>query len=318
MPATKRAMTQIKSKAPLDLGTRACLIRLKMQRWDEFVTDQVVTDEVQSSHKVTEDMVRVRKRLIPSRITRAVSTAINNLRRYHEAHTLPWSDDRYRVLPGALWMQYHADMAGLRDALDTALADFVPVYSGWLTDQVAANNTGVLGDTFNADDYPAPSTIVARYSVVIRPRPFSTASDWRLEVGEESANAIRSVVEAEIQETVDAAMKDIWLRFQDVLTKAAERLKKFGQPKPDAKPSKKNKKTKTETFRDSLLDNVTSLLALVPALNITGDPKITEFAGRVQTEIAAYTPKQLREDEALRVKVTESVEDVLAKMADYL
>ena len=317
---------KIQSTKQIDLGTRACLVRLKMSRWDEFTTDQVITDEVSSKHLVDPSMGRWRKRLIPSRLTRAVSTAINDLRRYNETHTLPWGDDRYRVLPGAGFMQYSADMATLQQKLKIELDKLVPVYRDWLTEQEALKTSGavagasaaaVLGDTFDRNDYPDPDELVSQYSVEIRPRPLPTVGDFRIDLGNQQTETIRAMVENDLNETVAAAMKDIWLRFQDVLTKATERLKACGKPKPSGKKTTKGKE-KTETFRDSLLENISDLLAIVPALNITEDPAITEFAGRIKTEVVAYSPAQLREDVALRNTVVASVDDILSKMGAFL
>ena len=71
-------------------------------------------------------------------------------------------------------------------------------------------------------------------------------------------------------------------------------------------------------FRDSLVDNITDLLDVVPVLNVIGDPVITTFADEIRQKLTANSPEVLRDDAKIRKAVLVQAEDILAKMANYL
>jgi hypothetical protein len=120
---------------------------------------------------------------------------------------------------------------------------------------------------------------------------------------------IKDSIEAESKATIEAAMKDVYARLHEVISHAAERLRAYKVTSDDKVEGR---------FRDSLITNIIELLDVVPALNLTDDPKLRQFATTIRKEITAYAPEVLRDDERIRTQVASKAEEILKKMEAYL
>ncbi len=75
--------------------------------------------------------------------------------------------------------------------------------------------------------------------------------------------------------------------------------------------------TRLHPFRDSLVENVRSLLEIMPRLNITGDAHIERVRQELADKVACHDPETLREDRILRAEVVDAASGILAQMEGY-
>ena len=75
--------------------------------------------------------------------------------------------------------------------------------------------------------------------------------------------------------------------------------------------------TRLHPFRDSLIENVRSLLEIMPRLNLTGDAEIERVRQELATKVACHEPEALREDRTLRAEVVDAAAGILSQMEGY-
>jgi hypothetical protein len=91
-------------------------------------------------------------------------------------------------------------------------------------------------------------------------------------------------------------MSDAWDRLHDCLSKMSEKL--AGQDK--------------QIFRDSLVNNAVDLCSLLTKLNVTNDSKLETARKQLESALIGVTPKDLRDDDALRRDTKAKVDEILS------
>ena len=76
----------------------------------------------------------------------------------------------------------------------------------------------------------------------------------------------------------------------------AERLKAY-------KPAVRKGDTTEGQFRDSLVENVRSLVGLLPAFNLTGDDLLADITARMERDLCSLDASELRDDAKARKAV---------------
>jgi hypothetical protein len=128
-------------------------------------------------------------------------------------------------------------------------------------------------------------------------------------LGDDHVAKIRAEIAARNAELVENANRDLWQRLQEVTSRLVERLSAF-----DVDPVAG---TRLHPFRDSLIENVRSLLEIMPRLNITGDTRIERVRQDLADKVARHDPESLREDRILRAEVVDAASGILAQMEGY-
>jgi hypothetical protein len=154
-----------------------------------------------------------------------------------------------------------------------------------------------LGDLFNADEYPSADSLTSKFRFKMNYMPLPDAGDWRVSIGNETEDALRSQYEGYYATQLQAAMGDVWRRAHDALTKMSERL--------DYADDMTRK-----VFRDSLVSNVTDIIELLGACNVTGDPVMSAAQRDLDEAMRGITPDALREDPYLRAETRRKVNEV--------
>ncbi len=166
-----------------------------------------------------------------------------------------------------------------------------------------------LNGLFDPKDYPAPAHIKEKFGVRRCFMPVAHPDDFRVRLGDAHVAQIRAEIEARNAELIDNANRDLWQRVQEVTSRLVERLSAFQiDPVTGAR---------VHPFRDSLIENVMSLLEIMPRLNITGDAGIERVRQELAENVARYEPEALREDPHLRAKVVDAASGILVQLEGY-
>ena len=257
---------------------RAMLINLSVQQWTARRHDAAASKEIAKAHGAA-NAGRFNKLLIDTEFLKPISAATSKLRDYHYEHTLPWADDGRRLLPSQMYFTYTSAMRDLRDKFNEAVNDFVVKYP-----QLVQAERKRLGSLYRPEDYP--QDIRARFGVTISPEPVPAANDFRVDIGDDIAK-VRQEIEAETAERTKRALADSWNRVREVVTHVHDRLS-----------------DKDAIFRDSLIENVSSLIDVLGALNFTNDPGLeaarTAMQDLIKSPVSLRTNMKLREDVARR------------------
>jgi hypothetical protein len=288
------------------LATKAVLANVTIRRWTGRRLDRKITDEVNKANDADEDAGRYNKLLLPKKAFAELNQVVRAARTRHYVMTLPWQDEGSRILPSELYPEFAKDFQKFRQEFNAAADGFAKAYPNFLGAQKKR-----LGKMWKAEDYPDPSKVRRMFDFDVYVLPCPTSNDFRVKLGKEHEADIRSDLEDRMKKALAEAMKDPVQRITEVVGKLSERLKKY-------KPGDKEKGVKTEgTFRDSLVDNIKELAAILPAFNLTGDARLTKLTEAITKELCASDAEKLRDDENVRKKVAKSA-DAILKQAESL
>ena len=275
------------------ISTAAMLVELSIGTWTGRKLDKRASQDVTASNHADKGVANVHKKLLGDCAELdAVQKFTANARNTHYAMTMPWSDTGLRLLPTTQYFKYTQEMTALQTEYQRLVQNFLDAYS-WEIQNAQLK----LGDLFNSDEYPTADSLTSKFRFKMNYMPLPDAGDWRVSIGDETASALRSQYEGYYATQLQSAMGDVWRRAHDALTKMSERL--------DYADNNTRK-----VFRDSLVSNVTDMIELLGACNVTGDPVMTRAQRDLDDAMRGITPDALREDVYLRAETKRRVDEV--------
>ena len=299
--------TRIKDLEPgtSALAQKAMLVRVGFHWWDPHYVNDGAAHEVEDRKGSKRNVSTLKVKLLGTDATSPMWSVITKARKFRDTITLPWDDDGWRLLSSVAYQDFVVGVNELKAELEREKSDFKKQYH----DRVRADEVR-LGKLYNPAAYPPINEIDSRVGLEIEVRPIPSGKDFRCDVGDEETARVRKSIDEDAQETIARAVSVIWTRYAAVIARMVEGLKKY-------QPSKDGTRVQN-AFRDSLVTNIEDLLDVVPVLNITGDPKIEEFAAEIRSKLTVNSPEVLRDDSKVRKSVVAQAEDILARMNSYL
>lgn len=282
---------------------RAMLISLTIRQWSATRHDKRASKEVSDNHSSDPTMGRYNKSLVAKDALAKLTEIKSKARTEHYARTLPWNDDGRRILTSAGYFAYSQKMADLRAEWESAVNHFDHAYPRYVADARTK-----LNGLFDPSEYPDINSIRSKFEFSTRVDPMPSSEDFRVYLGNAETARIKRDIQEQAQQTINAAMRDVWKRCYDVTSKMSERLKGYSV----------NQDKVTGAFRDSLVSNVSDLLDLLPSLNLTHDPTLDSIAKDMRDNLTSYSPDELRDQDSARQRVADSADKILAVMEDYI
>lgn len=266
------------------------LVDLRVSQWTGRKMDKRVSKAVADANSVAEGSGRYYKTLLDPAVMKSIQQLVTTARNEHYAMTLPWSDDGPRVLSSQLYFTY---MQKMRERKDEFLAKVNGLLSEYPYHREEAKR--LLGNLFSETDYPTPDELSAKYGFHVRVLPLPKGSDFRCNIPDEELAEVRQQMNSENDALLKRATDEAYSRVHKVAQAYVDRL------------------AETDTvFRDSLVGNARELVELLPALNITNDPRLDELTDKLATYLARYEPKTLRTNMGARKETYEAAKQVVS------
>ena len=303
------SQSAIAAAAPINsayvLSSKAMLASLTITQWTARKLDKRVTAATNAAHNAAATAGNYNKALIAGEALAKIVTAANAARAIHYERTLPWAQSGAGILPAAGYVEYMRLMRGCKESSEAAAAEFVANYPQYIEDAKRR-----LGDMFNAADYPHVDAIARKFSFSVDIYQVPAAGDFRAQLAEDEIAAIRAQMEIKTQDALAAAMRNVFERIAETVGKMAEKLAAY-QPAKDGQKAK-------GIFRDSLTENVESLAAILPSLNLTNDPILAGIIRRMENELCNVDAETLRESEIARAKLRDIAADIVDKVSEFI
>jgi hypothetical protein len=265
----------------MPINEKALLVKLSVSQWYNRVIDRKVTDEVAQRYEVTEQEDRYVKTLLPRVAVRNIQRAINDLRTFHYANTLPWRDDSVRILSSNNFFQYQQGIAARRAKLEEAVDEFVKNYPKWL-DYARKTKKGLFDET----QYPTASGIRDHYKVNITFLPFPNVADFRVDIDNNELERIKRQTEQALSDALASAN-------QHLIDRLYERVYLLYSALND--PEK--------IFRDNTVNSIVETADLVERLNVTNDTRVASAVAAARAALQDVHPDMLRSNPDFRNKV---------------
>jgi len=262
------------------------VVNLSISQWSARKHDKTASAEVERNHGA-HDAGRFNKLLLAQESIKEISKIAGSARTFHYENTLPWSDNGDRVLPAGNYFTYTSKLQSIKMEFEDAVYNFCNNYDSLVSDAKVR-----LNSLFNQGDYPHPSQIASKFSINVSFMPVPDVEDFRVSLTDDEVMKIKSEISNELSSRVDQANSDLIQRCKDAVSHMAVTLSD-----PD------------KVFRDSLVNNIFSLVNLIPALNFSGNANLSNAC--VAMGNLCVDPEQLRTVPAFRKEIADKAKAVL-------
>lgn len=286
--------TTIETSAP-SISSSAMLVEINRRRWNGYARNKNVTEQVQDLYGAGKKSARVNQTLL---INEPLFDQVNTLYGaigtvlYH--CTMPWLDRGPRLLTTPMFFEFNKQVTGLINEVEqVALPAFFAEYPHMIA---RASSSDRLGALFNPEHYPDADSLRDYYSITLKFAPVPDAGDFRVDVGHDALQMLKSSYENYYQDQLKSAYKDVWERTHEALLNMSKRLE--GEKKQGR-------------FCESLVTNIEDMIELLDKFNITGDETMRRAKARIEQAMRGVTIDGLKEDNAYRLDTKRKVDELL-------
>jgi hypothetical protein len=208
-----------------------------------------------------------------------VVAASQRVREILYRYSMPWGDDKARLLPVKTADEFR-DKIGIAIAeLEEAREDYIQNYPA-----LVADSERDLGELFERNQYPSVEQVRSLFTVKVAYWPIPESNHFIAEISLNAAQEAKESIEREIEQRLLEATYDMVRRAKEVVVAFVDKLEKF-RLGPDGKPE--------VTFRDSLVDNIRDTAQLIERMNLTNNPQIKKVVLDLE-RLCVHSPEFLR------------------------
>lgn len=281
----------------------AMLVDLNISVWTGRKQDKRVSEEIDAAKSTKTKAGNYHKKLLAgTQKLDDLQKLVTGIRAWHYAQTLPWSDGGSRLLPMKNFFDYKATLNDLETQFNEAVEAFLTDYPTLVS--AAAFQ---LGDLFDSEEYPNAERLRDKFRFRFVFLPVPDVGDFRIDINEQHKEELKAQYESFYENKLSEAMQDAWARLHECLSKMSEKLANAPSPRMT-----KDGEVYTQIFRDSLVTNAVELCELLTKLNVTNDAKLENARKTLESLIVGVSPKDLREDEHMRLDVKSKVDEILS------
>ena len=254
---------------------------------------QVVIDQ----KNATKNAGNYSKNLIVKEDLKPITRIASAARAFHNEMTLPWGENGLRLLPAKKFLDYSKEISNLESKFEMAVADFIADY-----DTKIKNAEVELGDMFNLEDYPDSSELTSIFTFKKELTNIEDPNDFRVKLQDSEVEKLKEEIASRINNRQAEAMKELWNRLYEVVSKLVVKLQDSDNP----------------IFRNSLINNIIDMTALLPDLNVMDNADLSTMCNEIQAKLCSLDPVALREKDDLKEEAIKSGKEILETMEEHI
>lgn len=278
------------------------LYRPSVSVWTARKKDKAESAKVNSNAGAIEGAANVHKQLLPdSKELEDVQKYATTFRTWIYANTLPWGDNGERIGRAERHLEFMIEVGDRQREFNALVDTFLDAYA-----QAYENAKFTLNAMFNPADYPGQNEVRSKFSISLDVSTLPNSEDFRVVDGipQEEVDKLCEVARSSTEARIQAGMTEAYTRLFDVVSKMATTLAQYGD--------KQIKK-----FNDTLVHNIGDLIGIMPALNITGDPKLAALTTECRV-LLDYDLTDLRKNDVTRRAAIKDARALVAKFATIM
>jgi hypothetical protein len=279
------------------IASSAVLVSLSRSVPKMTKIDKQVTAEVTTAKHASRSAGKFQKKLLNCSVLEALHTLSGQIYSYHIENTVAWTDRGPRLLPNEKLIDYKNTMEAFFVEAGLLWEEFLRVYPS----RVANVQLNHMGDMFNESDYPTVEELRRKFRMAVSYEPIPDAGDFRVDIGNQAAQEMADTYNTLLQDRIAGAMNDVVERLTTPLINMSKMLDYHDGEKPTG-------------FRDTLVDNVTSIVDLLRTCNLTNDARLTDLQQQLKRTLTGVTPDGLRRDPNLRAKTKQDVDTIIKNL----
>ena len=204
----------------INISSSAVLIDVSISVWTGRKLDRKVSEEIDGAKRTKTRAGNYNKNLLAgSDELKSIAQLAGEIRNWHYARTLAWSDSGTRLLPTAQFFEYKQGIAAFQLEFEHRVKNFLDAYP--VTVSAAAFT---MGDLFDRSEYPDASEIANKFKFVYTISPVPESGDFRVDVSNDAMRELALEYETAYSTRVNDAMQSVWDKVHESLKHIAERL----------------------------------------------------------------------------------------------
>ena len=265
-----------------------------MRKQDKRATSQVI-----SHNNARKGSANVSKKLIMSNAHEDMTRLIAQIRAFHREQTVPWGDLGDRLVSNQNLIDYKNNMAQLEDEFWQLAQRTCDEYPQAVA-QARLEVTG-LGYMFNEGEYPSVEVLRRKFKFSLVFEAVPDVGDFRVDIGNQAASEMREQYKQVLSDRINAVHQDLAERLAEPLQRMSKGLDYHEGEKPSG-------------FRDTLVDNVLSIVDLMRSCNLNGNAHIAGIQQDLRDTLKGVTPDGLRRDPNLRADTKRKVDAIIKNL----
>ena len=294
---TMNDLLQIPQATTPSISSAAMIVDFNVSVYTARKKDHKASEEVAYANNADKGVANVSKNLLGNcPELKAISKFVGNLRNIHYRMTMPWSDNGSRLITTAAYFKYNETMTGLIAEGWGLVKEFTDVYP-YLT----AGAQAQMGGLWNADEYLTLEQVMQKFSFRLNYTPLPEAGDFRIDIGNEAMEQIKSQYSDHFTTQIKGAMKDLWHRLHDNLTTLARQLEV-------------NDEGKGNRLYDSVFDQALDLVEMLGTCNITQDSQMEAMRRQLEQVLHGTNLDQIKNSPSLREETQQTLTAAIAAL----
>jgi hypothetical protein len=245
--------------------------KLSITNWEAKKKAKGIEAKAEQDNGAKHGSITARKALLPG--AEALDNILKHsygMRTWWAQASAPWFDNGMRVYNVAGHMDIMAAYGDMARHRDTLIAQFLTEYP-----ELREKARFDLNDLFDEQEYPMPGDVARRFTCTFEVMPLPDTADFRIIEGltDEMAAQLQADAEAKVQARVTEASATTVRRVMEAVRTMADRLTEY---------SRREDNDEKRAFYNTWVSNVQEMAALLPQLNLTNDPAITQLAEEIK------------------------------------
>ena len=258
--------------------------------------DKKATREVIAHNHAQTGSANVSKKLIKSTAHEDMTKLVASMRAYHRDQTVPWGDMGDRLVSNQNLIDYKNNMAQLESEFWHGAQQILTDYP-----QAVAQAQLQLGDMFNEGEYPSVEVLRRKFKFALTFEAVPDVGDFRVDIGNQAADEMREQYKQVLSDRINAVHQDLAERLAEPLQRMSKGLDYHEGEKPSG-------------FRDTLVNNVLSIVDLMRSCNLNGNAHISGIQQDLRDTLKGVTPDGLRRDPNLRADTKRRVDAIIKNL----
>ncbi len=293
----EKVLEVTETNTSVSLASSAMLATFNASAWAGEKTDKSASERITSEAGARSDSIRSYKSLIKCAELEKVSQIRGEARNHvHYRYALPWIDKGPRLLPNELYPKYVKEMSGKINEFNIAVEAFLDRYV-----EIIGEQRYRLNELFDEADYPSVDEVRAKFKLQVEYMPIPEAqqfNDFRLKTGVD-VPALQAEYEAACARKIQGAMDSVFHRLREPLINMVEKLSYDINDK------------ERKRFNDTLVTNVTGLIDVMRACNLSGNTQMSAIANKLDDALKGVSAESLRHSAVQRDDTVKAMRGVI-------
>ena len=294
-------MTEEK-KEVFDLSQNAVLMTMRKGYWEGKTPDRELARELEAAHGAEEGTAGAYKYVLDRETWLTGQRICKAAYKYFTDHSLPWGDGGLRLVRSDQFNDMIAKLTEFKSQLIDHAEEMVGKY-----EVLYERAKEKLNGMFKEGEFPTPEQLREKYHMDWDVMPIAKTDDVRLK------GLTQSEIDKMIAETRDQVAAMLKKAQQEMLGRLHQVVDHMSTSLTSTVKGSGGD-AKQKTFRDTLVGNISDLVAVLPSLNITHDPEIEAMIAKVKAELTSVTPQSLRDDPKVRKDVAGRAASLLKEL----